>query len=153
VRRGVGVLRVGRREEGGGSDEWGPLGSDVRGNTVDGLRKLEEEAPFGKYAKAAQAEWAEWAERAHGGLRAKWSGCLGLGRMGQKKEATVSRRGRKTKLTAQPHLAKRREGGGQLGRREPKGKTYSREDTTDVRARWAGRGSFSLWGQRGQWAG
>ncbi len=33
---------------------------------VAGLRKLEEETPFGKYAKAAQAEWAE---RVHGGLR------------------------------------------------------------------------------------
>jgi hypothetical protein len=65
------VLRIGRREEGGGSDGWGPLGSDVRGYTIDGLCKLEEEAPFGKYAKAAQAEWPEWTERAHGGLRAK----------------------------------------------------------------------------------
>jgi hypothetical protein len=73
ARRGGGVLRVGRREEGGGSDEWGPLGSDVRGNDVDRLRKLEEEAPFGKYAKAAQAE------RAHGGLRAKRPGLLGAG--------------------------------------------------------------------------
>jgi hypothetical protein len=36
-----------------------------RGNTVDGLRKLEEEATFGKYAKAAQAEWTE---RVHDGL-------------------------------------------------------------------------------------
>jgi hypothetical protein len=40
----------------------------VRGNAIDGLRKLEEEAPFGKYAKVAQAEWAE---RARGGLRVK----------------------------------------------------------------------------------
>jgi predicted nicotinamide N-methyase len=47
-----------------------------RGNTVDGLRKLEEEAPFGKYAKAAQAEWADWTERAHDGVRAKRSGLL-----------------------------------------------------------------------------
>jgi hypothetical protein len=73
------VIRVGRREEGGGSDGWGLLGSDVRErNIVDGLRKLEKEAPFGKYAKAAQAEWAE---RAHGGLwgEARW-GCSGLGR-------------------------------------------------------------------------
>jgi hypothetical protein len=62
------VLRVGRREEGGGSDRWGPVCSDMRGNAVDGLRKLEEEAPFGKYAKAAQVEWAK---RACGGLRAK----------------------------------------------------------------------------------
>jgi hypothetical protein len=37
-----------------------------RGSVVAGLRKLEEEAPFGKYAKAVQAEWAE---RVHGGLR------------------------------------------------------------------------------------
>jgi hypothetical protein len=51
----------------------------VRGNAVDGLRKLEEEAPFGKYAKAAQAEWVEWADRAHGGLRAKRPGLLGAG--------------------------------------------------------------------------
>jgi hypothetical protein len=72
------VLRVGRHEEWGGSDGWGPLGSDVGGNAVDGLRILEEEAPFGKFAKATQAEWAE---RAHGGLRAKRPGCSGLGRM------------------------------------------------------------------------
>jgi hypothetical protein len=70
------VLRVGGREEGGGSDGWGPLGSYVRGNVIDELRKLEEEAPFGKYAKAAQAEWAE---RVHGGLRAKRPGLLGAG--------------------------------------------------------------------------
>jgi hypothetical protein len=37
-----------------------------RGSVVAGLRKLEEEAPFVKYAKAAQAEWPE---RVHGGLR------------------------------------------------------------------------------------
>jgi hypothetical protein len=59
------VLWVGRHEEGGGSDGWGPFSSDVRGNAVDGLRKLEEEVPLGKYARAAQAEWAE---RMHGGL-------------------------------------------------------------------------------------
>jgi hypothetical protein len=77
------VLWVCRREEGGGSDGWGPLGSDVRGNIVDGLRKLEEEAPFGKYAKAAQAEWAECA---HGGLRAKRPGLLGAGPVGPESE-------------------------------------------------------------------
>jgi hypothetical protein len=55
------VLQVDRREEGGGSDGWGPPGSDVRGNAIVRLRKLEEEAPFGKYANAAQAEWAEHA--------------------------------------------------------------------------------------------
>jgi hypothetical protein len=57
-----------------------------RGNAIDGLRKLEEEAPFGKYAKAAEAEWAEWAERAHGGLRDEAGrGCSGLGRNRRKK--------------------------------------------------------------------
>jgi predicted nicotinamide N-methyase len=57
-----------------------------RGNVVDELRKLEEEAPFGKYAKAAQAEWAEWTECAHGGLRAKRPGLLGAGSDGPESE-------------------------------------------------------------------
>jgi hypothetical protein len=57
-----------------------------RGNVVDGLRKLEEEASFGKYAKAAQAEWAEWTERAHDGLRAKRPGLLGAGPDGPESE-------------------------------------------------------------------
>jgi hypothetical protein len=56
-------------------------------------------------------------------------------------------------LTAGARLIERLGRGGQLGRREPKGKTYSREDATDARARWAGRGGFGLLGQRGQWAG
>jgi hypothetical protein len=56
-------------------------------------------------------------------------------------------------LTAGARLTERRGRGGQLGRREPKGKTYSREDATDARAWWAGRGGFGLWGQRGQRAG
>jgi hypothetical protein len=86
ARHGGGMLRVGWREEGGGSDWWGPVGSDVRGNAFDGLRKLEEEAPFGKYTKAAQAEWAEWAERAHSGLRAKWPRLLGAGPVGPESE-------------------------------------------------------------------
>jgi hypothetical protein len=77
------VLRVGWREEGGGSDGWGPLGSDVRGNAIDGLRKLEEEVPFGKYAKAAQAEWAK---RAHGGLWVKRLGLHGAGPDGPESE-------------------------------------------------------------------
>jgi hypothetical protein len=34
-----------------------------------------------------------------------------------------------------------------------KGKRISREDATDARAGWAGRGDFSLWGRRGRWAG
>jgi hypothetical protein len=33
VRHGGDLLRVSRREEGGGSDGWGPLGSDVREET------------------------------------------------------------------------------------------------------------------------
>jgi hypothetical protein len=84
LRRGVGggVLWVGSREEEGGSDGWGPVGSDVRGYAVDGLRKLEEEAPFGKYAKAAHAEWAE---RVHGSLWAKRPGLLGAGSESEEK--------------------------------------------------------------------
>jgi hypothetical protein len=54
-----------------------------RGNAVDGLRKLEEEAAFGKYAKATQAEWTE---RAHDGLRAKRPGLLGAGPDGPESE-------------------------------------------------------------------
>jgi hypothetical protein len=77
------VVWVGQREEGGGSDGWGLVGSDVRGNAVDGLRKLKEEAPFSKYAKAAQAESDE---RAHGGLRAKRPGLLGARPVGPESE-------------------------------------------------------------------
>jgi hypothetical protein len=58
-----------------------------------------------------------------------------------------------TELTVGACLTERRGRSGQLGRREPKGKTYSREDATDARARWAGRGGFGLWGQRGQRVG
>jgi hypothetical protein len=58
-----------------------------------------------------------------------------------------------TELTAGARLTERRGTCGQLGRREPKGKAYSREDVTDVRARWASRGSFGLQGLRGQRAG
>jgi hypothetical protein len=56
-------------------------------------------------------------------------------------------------LTAGAQLSEKRGRGGRCGRREPKGKTYSREDATDARARWAGWGSFGLRGQRGQRAG
>jgi hypothetical protein len=58
-----------------------------------------------------------------------------------------------TELTAGARLTERRGKGGQLGRREPKEKTYSRENATDARAGWAGRGGFGLRGQRGQRAG
>jgi hypothetical protein len=60
-----------------------------------------------------------------------------------------------TELTAGARLTERRGRGGQLGRRKPKGKMYSREDATDARARWAGRGGFGLreqQGQRAAWA-
>jgi hypothetical protein len=50
-------------------------------------------------------------------------------------------------LTARAKLTERQGRCGQLGRREPKGKTYSREDATDARARWAGWGGFGLRGQ------
>jgi hypothetical protein len=38
------------------------------------------------------------------------------------------------KLTARAHLTERREGGGQLGRRESKGKTYFDKYAIDTRA-------------------
>jgi hypothetical protein len=56
-------------------------------------------------------------------------------------------------LTAGARLSEKQGRGGRRGRREPKGKTYSREDATNARARWADRGSFGLRGQRGQRAG
>jgi hypothetical protein len=52
----------------------------------------------------------------------------------------------RTELTVGARLTERRGRGDQLGRREPKGKTYSREDATDARARWAGWGGFGLRG-------
>jgi hypothetical protein len=58
-----------------------------------------------------------------------------------------------TELTAEARLTERRLKGGQLGRREPKGKTYSREHAIDARARRAGRGIFGVRGQQGQRAG
>jgi hypothetical protein len=50
--------------------------------------------------------------------------------------ATVGRPGRKTKLTVQAHLTERREGGGHLGRRKSKRKTYFRKYAIDM---WAER--------------
>jgi hypothetical protein len=64
--------------------------------------------------------------------------------------AGVGIAGGKTKLTAGAHLTERREGGGQLGRREPKGKTYFRKYATDTRARWAGKVEFGPREERGQ---
>jgi hypothetical protein len=93
-----------------------------------------------------------WSEYLAGHLEVGGRAVRG-GRGRREKAATVGRRGRKTKLTARPHLAERREVGGQLGRREPQGKTYFHEDATDAWARRAGRGGFGLRGQRGQRAG
>jgi hypothetical protein len=56
------------------------------------------------------------------------------GRRRREEVATVGRRGRKMNLTARAHLTERREGGGQLGRCEPKGKTYFRKYAIDTRA-------------------
>jgi hypothetical protein len=57
----------------------------------------------------------------------------------------------KTKLTAGAHLRERREGGGQLGRREPKGKTYFHKYATDAWASWASKDGFRPREERGQW--
>jgi hypothetical protein len=64
------------------------------------------------------------------------------GRRRREEATTVGWRGRKTKLTARAHLTERRERSDQLGRREPKGKTYFREGAIDARARWADKGGF-----------
>jgi hypothetical protein len=53
-------------------------------------------------------------------------------------------------VTAQAHLTERREGGGQLGRREPKGKTYFRKYAIDTWASWAGKVEFGPCEERGQ---
>jgi hypothetical protein len=63
--------------------------------------------------------------------------------------ATVGRRGTKTNLIARAHLTERREGGGQLGRRKPKGKTYFRKYAIDTRASWAGKVEFGPREERG----
>jgi hypothetical protein len=72
------------------------------------------------------------------------------GRRRREEAAMVGRWGRKTKLTTRAHLTERRERSDQLGRREPKGKTYFREDATDARARWAGKSGFGPREERGQ---
>jgi hypothetical protein len=58
--------------------------------------------------------------------------------------------GWKTELTAGARLTERQERSDQLGRREPKGKTYFLKDATDARARWAGEDGVGLRGERGQ---
>jgi hypothetical protein len=47
-------------------------------------------------------------------------------------------------------LTERREGGGQLGRREPKGKTYFRKYAINMQASWAGKVEFGPREERGQ---
>jgi hypothetical protein len=56
-------------------------------------------------------------------------------------------------LTAGAWLTERRGRGGQLGRREPKGKMYFSRRHDRRATRWAGRDGFVLRGRRGQWAG
>jgi hypothetical protein len=80
------------------------------------------------------------------GGRAVWGG-----RRRREEVATVGRRGRKTILTVRAHWTERREGGGQLGRREPKGKTYFCKYAIDTRASWADKVEFSPREERGQW--
>jgi hypothetical protein len=59
-------------------------------------------------------------------------------------------RGEKMKLTAGAHLTERREGGGQLRRRERKGKTYFCKYATDARASWVDKDGFVPREERGQ---
>jgi hypothetical protein len=65
--------------------------------------------------------------------------------------------GEKTKLIAGAHLIERREGDGQLGTHEPKGKTYFRKYATNARASWAGKNGFGPRegpaGPKADWAG
>jgi hypothetical protein len=72
------------------------------------------------------------------------------GRRRREEVATVGRRGRKKKLMARAHLTERQEVGGQLGRREPKGKTYFRKYAIDTRAGLAGKVEFGPQEERGQ---
>jgi hypothetical protein len=80
--------------------------------------------------------------------RATWGG-----RRRREEVATVSRQGRKMKLIAWAHLTERREGGGQFGRREPKGKTYFHKYAINTWASWAGKVEFGPREERGQRAG
>jgi hypothetical protein len=57
--------------------------------------------------------------------------------------------GWKTELIDGARLIERRERSDQLGRCEPKGKTYFRKDATDAQAGWADEDSFSLPGGGG----
>jgi hypothetical protein len=76
-----------------------------------------------------------WSEYLAGHLEVRGRAARG-GRRRREKAAMVGWHRRKTKLTAQPHLAERREGGGRLERRESKGKMYFRNYAIDT---WAER--------------
>jgi hypothetical protein len=78
------------------------------------------------------------------GGQAAWGG-----RRRREGVAMVGRLGSKTNLIARAHLTERREGGGQLGRREPKGKTYFRKYAIDTRAGWADKVEFGPREERG----
>jgi hypothetical protein len=82
------------------------------------------------------AEWAAWGAVAWWNSVVTWPGSTGAGW--------------KTELIAGARLTERRERSDQLGRHEPKGKTYFRKDATDARARWASEDGFGLRGERGQ---
>jgi hypothetical protein len=74
---------VGQRGEGDEADRRAPHFGGVRERqgVSTGVRNVEENTPFKKYANAA---WAEWAERGAGGLRGRaGQRGAGLGRMGR----------------------------------------------------------------------
>jgi hypothetical protein len=73
-------------------------------------------------------------ERAARGVASRWKLAVTWLWLGGARE--------KTKLIVGAHLTERREGSGQLGRREPKGKTYFRKYATDAWASWADKDGF-----------
>jgi hypothetical protein len=92
-----------------------------------------------------------------GAVMARWHPRCGAGGAGSGSAVEIAATrprsggaGEKTKLTAGAHLTERREGGSQLGRRGPKGKTYFRKYATDARASWASKDGFGPQEERGQ---
>jgi hypothetical protein len=76
-----------------------------------------------------------------GAVMARWHPRCGVGGAGSGgaveidgDTAGVGRCGGENEADSRAHLAERRARGGQLGRREPKGKTYFRKYATDARA-------------------
>jgi hypothetical protein len=82
-----------------------------------------------------------WTEYLAGHLEVGW---CGVARGDARKWQRSAGGGRKTKLTPQAHLIERREGGGQLGRHESKGKTYFRKYAIDARVERLGP-ACGLW--------